>query len=284
MHPKRKRLWEEISEWQEDFENRLTDTIGKRELSSKNVVSIDDLSVEDMGLIFDCAKLFKEFIVKPDKKINLLKGMCQINFFFEGSTRTRISFELAGKHLSTDTINVSGSGSSMQKKGETLNDTARTLNAMHADIIILRHGKAGSPGMVADQIKVPVINAGDGWHEHPTQAMLDLFTMLEKKGKIPGLKVVIVGDIKHSRVAGSLIRALNKFGVEPRIAGPTTLIPYGLEKVFKCKVFHNLEEAIKGVDVVYALRIQLERAAGGDIPSVREYSKCFCVNPTLVME
>jgi aspartate carbamoyltransferase catalytic subunit len=279
VHPKRQKLWEEIGEWQEDFENRLVKAIGDRKLPGKNIVSIDSLEREDMQLIFDCARLFKEFIVKPDKKINLLKGMSQINFFFESSTRTRVSFELAGKNLSIDTINVSGGGSStVEKKGETLNDVARTLNAMHADIIILRHAKAGSPGMIADQIKAPVISAGDGWHEHPTQALLDLYTMLEKRGQIEGLKVAIVGDIKHSRVAGSLIRALNKFGVEPNVVGPPTLMPYGLDKVFKCRVFHNMEEAVKGVDVIYALRIQLERAAGGDIPSVREYSKSYCVN------
>ncbi len=278
MHPKRQKLWQEIGEWQIDFEKRLTKTIGKRKLPSKNIVSINDLSIADMKLVFDCAKLFKEFIIKPDKKINLLKGMSQINFFFEASTRTRISFELAGKNLSIDTINVSASGSSMQKKGETLNDTVRTLNAMHADMVILRHGKAGSPQMIADEIKAPVISGGDGWHEHPTQALLDLYTMLEKRGQISGLKVAIVGDIKHSRVAGSLIRALNKFGVEPRIVAPPTLIPYGLDKVFKCKIYHDLDEAVKGVDVIYALRIQLERAAGGDIPSVREYSKCYCIN------
>ncbi len=278
MHPKRAKLWKEIGDWQEEFEDRLVKTIGKRSLKSKDLVSIDRLSVEEMELVFDCAKMFKEFVIKPDKKFNLLKGMTQINFFFESSTRTRVSFELAGKHLSIDTINVTGGGT-IEKKNETLNDVARTLNAMHADLIILRHSKAGSPKMVASQIKAPVVNAGDGWHEHPTQALLDLFTMQEKKGKIKDLKVAIVGDIKHSRVAGSLIRALNKFGVEPKIAGPPTLMPFGLEKVFKCKAYSNIEEAIKGADVVYALRIQLERAAGADIPSVREYSKCFCINP-----
>jgi len=278
LHPKRKKLWEDVAIWQEGFENRLTKLIGKRKLSVKNIVSVEDLNEEDIELIFDCANLFKEFVVKPDKKINLLKGISQINFFFEPSTRTRVSFELAGKNLSIDTINVTGGGT-IEKKKETLNDVARTLNAMHANMIILRHSKAGSPGMIAGQINAPVINAGDGWHEHPTQALLDLYTMQSKRGNINRLKVVIVGDIKHSRVAGSLIRALNKYGVEPRIAGPPTLMPYGLEKVFKCKVYHDLDEAIKDVDVVYALRIQLERAAGADIPSVREYSKCYCINP-----
>ncbi|MCX6798513.1 MAG: aspartate carbamoyltransferase catalytic subunit [Candidatus Diapherotrites archaeon] len=279
MHPNRKKLQDEMAKWQDDFEKRLTDCIGKRKLRSKNVISIDDLSKEEMDLIFDCTKLFKEFIVKPDRKMGLLKGTSQVNFFFEDSTRTRSSFELAGKHLGIDTINISKGGSSMDKKGETLNDTARTLDKMHADVIILRHSKAGTPQMIADQIKAAVISGGDGWHEHPTQALLDLYTILDKKGKISGNKVVIVGDIKHSRVAGSLIRALNKYDIEPRIAGPPTLIPFGLEKVFKCKVFYSLEEAIKGVDVIYALRIQLERAAGAEIPTVREYSKTYCINP-----
>lgn len=279
MHPKRQKLWDEIGKWQEEFEAKLTECIGGRKLPSNNIISIEDYSAQQLEMIFECTRMFKEFVIKPDKKINLLKGMSQVNFFFEDSTRTRLSFELAGKHMSVDTVNVSGKGSSMDKKGETLNDTARTLNAMHADVIILRHGKAGTPQMIAKQINIPVINGGDGWHEHPTQAMLDLYTMWEKKGKVKGLNVVIVGDIKHSRVAGSLIRALNIFGVEPRIAGPPTLIPFGLEKVFKCKVSYNLDEAIKGVDVVYALRIQLERAAGAEIPTVREYSKCYCINP-----
>jgi len=279
VHPKRQKLWQDVAIWQDDFEKRLIDLIGERKLSVKNVVSIEDLSLEDIELIFDCTNLFKEFIVKPDRKINLLKGMSQINFFFESSTRTRVSFELAGKNLSIDTINVSGSGSTMQKKKESLNDVVRTLDSMHANIIILRHARAGSPAMIADQIKAPVISAGDGWHEHPTQALLDIYTMQAKKGAMERQKVVIVGDVKHSRVAGSLIRGLNMFGVEPRIAGPPTLMPHGLEKVFKCKVYHNLEKAIKDVDIVYALRIQLERAAGADIPSVREYSKCFCITP-----
>jgi len=283
LHPKRKKLWEEIGEWQEAFEKRLTDCIGKRKLSGKNIVSIDGLGRGEMDLIFDCTRLFKEFIVKQDRKINLLKGMSQVNFFFEDSTRTRASFELAGKHLSIDTINISKGGSAMDKKGETLNDTARTLDKMHADIIILRHSKAGTPMMIANQIKAVVVSGGDGWHEHPTQALLDLYTILEKKGKIAGNKVVIVGDIKHSRVAGSLIRALNKYGVEPNIAGPPTLIPFGLEKVFKCRVFHSLDDAIKGADVIYALRIQLERAAGADIPTVREYSKAYCINPARLL-
>jgi aspartate carbamoyltransferase catalytic subunit len=205
--------------------------------------------------------------------------MSQINFFFETSTRTKVSFDLAGKHLGIDTIGVSKSGSSMEKKGETLNDTARTLDRMHADVIVLRHAKAGTPGQIASQIKAPVINGGDGWHDHPTQGLLDLYTMLEKKGTIKGLKVALVGDILHSRVAGALIRGLNKYGVKIRLCGPPTMIPYGVEKVFNCEVFHNVEEAVKDVDVIYSLRVQLERAASAYIPTIREYSKTYCINP-----
>ncbi len=276
---KRRELWKSIAQKHDRFERAVIKEIGGRKLSTKNIVSIDDLTNADIDLILDVARYFKEFIKWNDKKISLLKGLSQINFFFEDSTRTRSSFELAGKHLGMDTINISKSGSSMEKKGETLNDTARVLDRMHADVIIFRHSKAGTPKMIANQVKAAVISGGDGCNEHPTQALLDLFTMKEKKGKVKGLKVVIVGDISHSRVAGSLIRILNKYGAEVRLCGPPTLIPYGIEKVFNCKVYHSLEEAIKGVDVVYALRIQLERAAAAFIPTTREYSKTYCINP-----
>ncbi|MBW2977714.1 aspartate carbamoyltransferase catalytic subunit [Candidatus Woesearchaeota archaeon] len=254
---------------------------GGKELSTKNIVSIDELSKEDIELIFRVAYPFKkEFIQRPNKKIPMLKGKFQVNFFFEDSTRTRISFEIAGKHLNADTVNVTGSSISMAKKGETLMDTARTLNAMNADIIILRHGCAGTPQMIAKEINCPVINAGDGWHEHPTQCLLDLYTIDEAKGGIKGIKLVLVGDILHSRVAGSLLRGLKKMeAAEVRVCGPPTMIPKGLEEEFGCKVYHDLDEAIKGVDVIYALRVQLERAAAAFIPTVREYSKKYVINP-----
>lgn len=276
---KRRTIWKQIAQKHDKFERAVIEEIAGRKLSTDNIVSIEELTKEDLDLIFDVAAYFKEFVNWNDKKISLLKGMSQINFFFEDSTRTKVSFDLAGKHLGMDTIGVSKSGSSMSKKGETLNDTARTLDRMHTDVIILRHAQAGTPQMIADQIKCPVISGGDGWHEHPTQCMLDLYTILEQKGKIEGLEVVIVGDILHSRVAGSLIRGLNKFGVKPRVCGPPTMIPVGIEEVFDCKVYHNMEEAVKGVDVIYTLRVQLERAAAAFIPSIREYSKTYCVNP-----
>ncbi|MBN2458354.1 aspartate carbamoyltransferase catalytic subunit [Candidatus Woesearchaeota archaeon] len=254
---------------------------GSQELSTKDIISMDDLSVDDIKLIFRITYPFKEeFIKRPNKKIPLLKGKFQMDFFFEESTRTRTSFELAGKHLSADVINASGSSTSMAKKGETLMDTVRTYNSMAMDIITMRHGCSGAAQMIANEIRCPIVNAGDGCHEHPTQGLLDMYTIYEAKGKIEGLDIVIVGDILHSRVAGSLIRGLRKMGARVRLAGPPTFIPYGIDKVFGVKVYDNLDEAIKDVDVVYALRVQLERAASGFIPSVREYSKNFCITPS----
>ena len=275
-----KQMYTELNARNEEFEKILLRMKGEYELSTKNIISMDDLTKQDIELIFRVTYPFKkEFIKRPNKKIPMLKGKFQVNFFFEDSTRTRISFEIAGKHLNADTVNVSGSSTSMAKKGETLMDTVRTLNAMNADIIILRHGCAGTPQMIAKEINCPVINAGDGWHEHPTQCLLDLYTIDEAKGGIKGLKVVIVGDILHSRVAGSLLRGLKKMGAgEIRVCAPPTFLPKGLEEEFGCKVYYDLDEAIKDVDVVYALRVQLERAAAAFIPSVREYSKRYVIN------
>ncbi len=273
-------MWEDLNKKNEEFEKILIQLQGNDRLSTKNIISIDDMTLDDIKLIFRITWPFKErFLVRETKKIPLLKGKSIINFFFETSTRTRVSFELAGKHLNADTINISASASSMSKKGETLKDTAQTLNAMKADCVILRHSKAGTPELIAKELDCPVINAGDGWHEHPTQALLDAFTICDKLGTLRGKTVLIVGDITHSRVAGSLIRIVKKMNGNIRIAGPPTLIPEGIEEAFGVKVYYNLDEAIKDVDVVYALRIQLERAAGGDIPSVREYSKNFVINP-----
>jgi len=262
----------------EDLHKRLTSAMAGRYLSSKDVTGIDPLSRTDIELIMDCTRVFKlEFIPSGEKKLPLLQGRSIINFFFEPSTRTRTSFELAGKALGADTINISADSSSMNKKNETLNDTARTLNAMHADCITLRHSSAGTPMMIARMIKAAVINAGDGMHEHPTQALLDLYTIIEKRGRAEGLDVVIVGDILHSRVAGSLIRILRKFNANIRLAAPPTMLPAYVER-FGVKTYHDFDEAIAGADVVYALRVQLERSAAAFIPTLREYSKRFCVN------
>lgn len=249
-----------------------------RVLSATDLVSVDDLSLEDIGLIFELAKLF-QLELPEHKKIPLLRGKSIINFFMEESTRTRVSFEMVGKHLSADTINVSASSSSMAKKGETLNDTARTLRSLRADLIILRHSQAGSPGMIAAEIEPPVINAGDGWHDHPTQGLLDVFTIEDYYGSIEGKTVLVVGDILHSRVAGALIRSVLKCGGKIRLSGPPTMIPKKVEAEFGVEVEYNLEKAIKDVEVVYALRVQLERAAGAFIPTIRDYSKLYCVNP-----
>jgi len=280
IEPNYKKMWERLNAQNEAFEKILFKLKGDQNLSVKDIISIDDLSIKDMKLIFRITYPFKEeFIKRPEKKIPLLKGKVAINFFMEASTRTRTSFEIAGKQLNVDTINVSGgSDSTTSKKGETLNDVARTLRRLMADCIILRHAKAGSPSMIAKQVECPIINAGDGCHEHPTQCLLDLYTIYEKKNRIKGLNIVIVGDILHSRVAGSLIRGLKKFGANVRVAGPPTLIPHSLEN-FGVEVYYDLDEALKDVDVIYALRIQLERAAAAFIPSVREYSKKFVINP-----
>ncbi|MBI2144505.1 aspartate carbamoyltransferase catalytic subunit [Candidatus Woesearchaeota archaeon] len=256
---------------------------GPDELSTKDLVSMDDLTEKDIELIFRMTLPFKElFIKRPEKKIPLLKGKSTINFFFETSTRTRVSFELAEKHLGADALNIGKSDTTMGEKGETLNDVARVLNRMYADCIILRHSKSGTPQMIAKEVKVPVINAGDGWHEHPTQVLGDLYTIYERKGKIKGVNVLIVGDILHSRVAGSLLRGLKKMGANVKVAGPSTLVPYGVEELFGARVYHRIEDALPGTDVIYALRIQVERAAAAFIPTTREYSKMFAINPKRV--
>jgi len=274
-----RRMYEELNERNEKFETILSTLKGDDEVSTKNVVSIDDLSLDDIKLIFRITWPFKaEFINRDKKKIPLLKGKSIVNFFFETSTRTKLSFELAAKHLSADGVNVSASSSSMSKKGETLNDTIRTLNAFHTDLIILRHSSAGTPMMISDHIRCPVISGGDGWHEHPTQALLDAFTMCENMGTIKGKTILIVGDILHSRVAGSLMRIVKKMKGNVRVCGPPTMIPKYTEKYFGAKVYYDIDEALKDVDVIYSLRIQLERAASGYIPTVREYSKNYCIN------
>lgn len=274
-----KEMFDDLNKKNEEFEKILAKMKGPDELSTKNIVSMDDLTEKDIELIFRLTLPFKEnFIKRPDKKIPLLKGKSTINFFFETSTRTRISFELVGKHLGADTINIGKSDTTIGEKGETLNDVARTLNRMYSDCIILRHSKAGTPKMISREIKSPVINAGDGWNEHPTQALGDLYTIYEKKGRINGVNVLIVGDVLHSRVAGSLLRGLKKMGANVKVAGPATLIPYGIEETYGVKVYHNIEEALPGTDVIYALRIQVERAAAAFIPTSREYSKMYIIN------
>jgi len=242
----------------------------------KDVLGIKDLSVDEINLILETAESFLEISTRKIKKVPTLRGKTIINLFYEASTRTRTSFEIAGKRLSADTINISASTSSVVK-GETLIDTARNLEAMNPDVIVLRHSAAGAPQLLAALVKQSIINAGDGAHEHPTQALLDMMTIKEHKGKISGLKVAIIGDIEHSRVARSNIYGLSKMGAHVVVAGPATMLPRDIEQM-GVKVFSRIEDAIADADVVMMLRIQLERQKQNIFPSLREYSQHYCLN------
>jgi aspartate carbamoyltransferase catalytic subunit len=242
----------------------------------KDLFGMGQLSVRDIQLILDTAESLKEISTRDIKKVPTLRGKSVVNFFYEPSTRTRTSFEMAAKRLSADTVSLSVSTSSMVK-GETLIDTARNIQAMNPDLIVLRHSSSGAPQLLAREVKAGVINAGDGINEHPTQALLDLFTIREKKGKIEGLKVVITGDISHSRVARSNIIGLTKMGAEVTVSGPPTMIPPGIEDL-GVQVVHDPAEAVKGKDVVMMLRIQLERQSKALFPGLREYAVFFGLN------
>ncbi len=246
----------------------------KRNLSSLDLCSIHDLSGEDIKLIIEIANEFKKI---GNKKYTLLKDCTIFNAFFEPSTRTRASFELSGKKLSADVINISLKDTAIKKK-ESLLDTAETLNAMRPEVIIIRTSKAGIPHFLSKHVHAAIINAGDGWNEHPTQALLDVMTMIQHHSNLKQKVVTIVGDILHSRVFGSLGRLLPRLGARVRVVCPETLKPKGLEKVFKCRHYHNIESALKGSDVVYTLRIQEERGANGFISTLREYSKAFGIS------
>ena len=215
----------------------------------------------------------KQVSTRDVKKVPVLKGVTVVNLFFEPSTRTRSSFEIAAKRLSADLLNFTASQSSVVK-GETLLDTARNLEAMGAGIVVIRHAMSGAPWLLARELSASVVNAGDGSHEHPSQALLDLFTVREIKGEIAGLKVVIVGDIAHSRVTRSGIWGFTKLGAEVRVVGPPTMIPKEIDKM-DVKVYYNLEEALRDVDVIMMLRLQMERQADGLLPSLREYSRFY---------
>ncbi|MBM4122578.1 MAG: aspartate carbamoyltransferase catalytic subunit [Nitrospira sp.] len=242
-------------------------------LKRKDLISIAPLSSDEIMFILETADSFKEVTGREIKKVPALRGKTVVNFFFEPSTRTRTSFELAAKRLSADVINFSPSSSSVVK-GETLLDTARNIEAMQADIIVLRHQAAGAAETLARGVKSSVINAGDGWHEHPTQALLDLFTIREKGLAFKGLRVAIVGDIAHSRVARSNIYALTKLGAEVLAVGPPTMMPASLEKL-GAQVHYNLDKALQGVDVIMMLRLQLERQGRALFPTIREYSNLY---------
>jgi len=245
-------------------------------LSSKDLLGIKGMAADEIKLILDTAATFKDVSERDIKKVPTLRGKTVINLFYEASTRTRTSFELAGKRLSADVINISTSTSSVTK-GETLLDTAQNIEAMKSDIIIVRHSCSGAPEYLAKRLKSSVINAGDGFHEHPTQALLDMFTIREKLGRLDGITVAIVGDILHSRVARSNIYGLTAMGAAVRVCGPPTMIPPGIEKM-GAKVFFDMDEAVKGADAVMMLRLQLERQAAGLFPGVREYARLFGLN------
>lgn len=245
-------------------------------LKSKDLLGLQHITKEEINLILDTAAPMKDIIGREIKKVPTLRGRSVINLFYEPSTRTRTSFELAGKYMGADTINIASSSSSVVK-GESLKDTARTLEAMGADVIIIRHGMSGAPQLLASTIKASVINAGDGTHEHPTQALLDMYTIREKKGTLEGLTVTILGDILHSRVARSNIWGLTKMGAKVRLCGPATLMPRDVEKL-GVEVYYDVEEAIAGADVINVLRIQLERQEKGLFPTIREYGRLFGLN------
>jgi aspartate carbamoyltransferase catalytic subunit len=251
-----------------------------QQLSSKHLLGIRDITADDINLIFRTADEFKEVINRPIKKVPSLRDVTIANLFFENSTRTRISFELAEKRLSADVLNFSASSSSV-KKGETLLDTVNNILAMKVDMIVMRHPSPGAPAFLANNIDVNIVNAGDGTHEHPTQALLDAFSIREKAGRIKGLKVAIIGDIMHSRVALSNIYCLNKLGAEVMVCGPPTLIPRYI-KDLGVSVEHDVRKALKWCDVANILRIQLERFEMKYFPSLREYSNYYGVNKELL--
>jgi aspartate carbamoyltransferase catalytic subunit len=242
----------------------------------KHLLDVDDLTVEEVTRVLDTADAFFEVAKRPVKKVPTLRGKTVINLFYENSTRTRTSFELAGKRMSADVINMSVASSSV-KKGESLYDTVKTLEAMHPDVVIMRHGASGAPHYVARRVGFSVVNAGDGTHAHPTQALLDAFTLRRKKGQIEGLKVAICGDIARSRVARSNALLLRMLGAEVRFVAPRTMLPAAPE-AYDVEIHHELASGVEGVDVIMALRIQHERRAGNLLPSVREYSRKFGIN------
>ncbi|MEE2846311.1 MAG: aspartate carbamoyltransferase catalytic subunit [Gemmatimonadota bacterium] len=242
----------------------------------KDLVGLEDLSGDQIISILDTAEPFKEISERRIKKVPVLRGKTIVNLFFEASTRTRVSFEFAEKRLSADTVNIAASGSSVVK-GETLVDTARNLEAMRIDMVVMRHGSSGAARFLAERIPSSVINAGDGQHEHPTQALLDLLTIRDHMGRIEGLRVCIVGDVLHSRVARSNIYGLLKLGAEVAVCGPPTLMPPAIQEL-GVTVFTRIEEAIEWAGVLNVLRLQLERMHGGFVPSLREYNRIWGVS------
>jgi len=246
------------------------------QFSKKDVLDIASLSAEDINMVLDTAVGMKEISERPIKKVPTLRGKTVILFFYEPSTRTRMSFDIAAKRLSADSLSISASTSSLVK-GETLIDTAKNLESMHPDVIIIRHSSAGVPRMLARTVRASVINAGDGMHAHPTQALLDMMTVRERKGRLSGLRLAIIGDIAHSRVARSNIVGFTKMGASVVVAAPPTMIPLGIDAL-GAEVTHDTDAAIAGADVIMMLRIQKERLRSFLYPSDREYARFYGLN------
>lgn len=247
-------------------------------LSTRHILSINDLTKKDVLLILQTAESFLGISERPIKKVPTLRGRTVVNCFFEDSTRTRLSFEIAEKRLSADTVNISKSGSAMAKKGESLIDTIKNIEAMRPDILVIRHNASGSSLDASKYTRAHVINAGDGMHEHPTQALLDLMTIQRSLGKLGGLTVGIAGDIMHSRVARSNLLLFKKMGISSVVIAPATLIPAGFEKIYGTRVVYDVREVISELDVLMALRIQRERLDGQYFPSLREYARHFGIS------
>ncbi|UCG60931.1 MAG: aspartate carbamoyltransferase catalytic subunit [Candidatus Zixiibacteriota bacterium] len=245
-------------------------------LSSRHLLGLENVPKEDVSLILKTTNSFREVIDRTIKKVPTLRGITVLNLFYEPSTRTRISFELAEKRLSADTVNFTTSTSSV-KKGESLRDTVQNIEAMKIDMVVVRHSSSGAPYYLTRCMDANIINAGDGAHEHPTQALLDMYTIWRKYGHLDGLRVVLVGDVKHSRVIRSNIWGLKTMGASVALCGPSTLLPYEVER-FGCDVYTNIDEALDGADVVNVMRIQLERQQSGLFPSQREYTNLFGIN------
>ena len=240
----------------------------------RHVLDLDDFGPAEIEQVLDTATSMKEVLGRPIKQVPALRGVCVVTLFYEASTRTRVSFELAAKRLGADVVNVTASASSVTK-GESLLDTADTLRALGADILVMRHGEAGAPYLVAQRVGCRVINAGDGWHAHPTQSLLDLYTVREHLGRIAGLHLTIVGDVLHSRVARSAVWGFTKLGAAVTLCGPPTLLPTGHLPWPNVQVAHRLDDALCGADVVMGLRMQRERQQAGLLPSVREYVRLY---------
>lgn len=247
----------------------------------KDLLGLRELNRKEIELILDTAVPMKDIIKRDIKKVPTLRGKAMATVFFEPSTRTRTSFEIAGKYLSADTVNLTVNTSSVQK-GESLKDTIKTIEAMGFDLLVMRHSMSGTPHYIARNTAMRVINAGDGTNEHPTQALLDMFSIREKKGSLNNLKVAIVGDILHSRVARSNIYGLSQYGCEIRVVGPSTLIPLEIERL-GVKICYSLDEALDGVDVINILRIQRERQEVGFFPSLDEYSNLYMLTPEHIL-